>query len=133
MEENAKKQKICIIEDEPFIQEIYKKALENFGYVVFSAFDGKEGLDLLKKEAPDLALVDLMMPVMNGFELMEIREKDPELSKIPVVILSNADDNDSLKKIGKFQTDFYLVKNLYDPKKVVSVVREVLHHRKKSE
>lgn len=131
MEFSPRKQKICIIEDEPFIQEIYKKALENSDYEVCSAFNGKEGLELLKKEMPDLALIDLIMPEMDGIELMKIRQNDPELSKIPVIILSNVNDDKTLKQIGEFQTDFYLVKSMYDPKKVVGVIKEVLHHRKK--
>jgi len=106
------------------------KALEDDGYEVFSAFDGKKGFELIKKEMPDLAMIDIMMPEVNGIELMEMLKKDENLSKIPIIVLSNIDDEETLKKVGDLQTQFYLIKSLYDPKKVVGIVKEVLHHKK---
>lgn len=80
---------ILIVEDEKGIQEILKIALEMEGYQVFTADNGKEGLDLLPKMVtPCLILLDLMMPVMNGWEFAEAISKDMTLATIPMVIVT---------------------------------------------
>ncbi|MBT3355834.1 response regulator [bacterium] len=122
--------KICIIEDEESIRELYRIKLESEHYQVFTAKDGLEGLELLRKTSPNLALIDLMMPNMNGFEMMEKMKADPELKNIPIVILTNFDDTESINKTSHFDADFYLVKAQYSPSDVARIVKEVLdsHH-----
>ena len=66
------------------------------------------------------------MPVMDGFAVLEELSKEPELSRIPVIILSNVDDERMFRKAGKFDTSFYLIKSLTTPQKVVDSVREAL-------
>lgn len=121
------RQKICIVEDDDDIREIYSLKLQEVGYEVVSAINGEEGLKVISETKPDLILLDLMMPVKNGFEVMEELKKDPELSAIPIVVLTNADDDKSIRNVGQFDTRFYIVKSLTTPQKLVGVVREVLH------
>jgi DNA-binding response OmpR family regulator len=120
------KQRVCIVEDEPTIREIYQIELEKNGYEVFTASDGQEGLDIIKKKNPHIALIDIMMPKVNGIELMEMMKKDKELSKIPVIVLTNLSDEETIKKAGELESKFYLNKTLFKPSDVVGIVREAL-------
>lgn len=81
---------ILIVEDDPDIRETLQLALQIEGYHVLSAVNGKEGLNILRGSGPvpSLILLDLMMPVMNGLEFLAISQRDSELAKIPVVVVS---------------------------------------------
>ncbi len=118
--------KVCIIEDEENIRELYRIKLEGEHYQVFTAKDGLEGLELLKKVSPNIALIDLMMPNMTGYELMEKMKTDPQLRNIPIIILTNFDDTESINKTSHFNAEFYLVKAQYSPIDVARIVKEVL-------
>ena len=120
-------QKICIVEDEDQIREIYQIALAEDGFQVFAAADGEAGMEVISRERPDLALIDLMMPKKDGITLMKEMLADPELAKIPVIILTNFGSEEMIEKVKDLQSRFYLVKSQYQPKDVVKIVREVLH------
>lgn len=122
-----KKQKVCIIDDDENLREIYSLAFNREGFDVILAKDGEEGLQMVREKKPEVILLDLQMPVKNGMDVLETLEKDPVLSKIPVVILSNIDSEEAFKEVGKFETRFYLVKALATPKKAIDIVREILH------
>lgn len=102
MEQNEKQsgnKSILVIEDDKEIQESLKMALELDGYNVFTADNGKEGIEKLRKmPTPCIILLDLMMPVMNGWEFMEVIGKDLMLSTIPVVIVSAVGDKKGIPK-----------------------------------
>ncbi|MBP5993550.1 MAG: response regulator [Candidatus Moranbacteria bacterium] len=119
---------VCIIDDDPSIQEIYRMKFVQEGFSVISAVNGEEGIALVKAKRPDIVFLDIQMPVKNGVEVLEVMKADPELSRIPVVILSNQDDQAWFKRIGELNaTKFYLIKALTTPQKAVDIVREVLH------
>jgi CheY-like chemotaxis protein len=80
--------KILIIDDEPDIVVYLTLLLENHGYVVVSASDGKEGLELARQEHPDLVCLDIMMPKKTGVALYEEIKTDPELKRLPCIIIS---------------------------------------------
>jgi DNA-binding NarL/FixJ family response regulator len=90
------------------------------------AVDGEEGMKLIREKRPDIILLDLQMPVKNGVEVLQELEADSELSKIPVIILTNIDNEDAFREVGKFETRFYLIKSLTTPQKAVDYVKEVL-------
>lgn len=121
------KRKICIVEDDDSIREIYSIELRKNGYEVVTATNGQEGLNLINQENPDLIMLDLKMPVMSGLEVLENLKKSERLSRIPVVVLTNVDDQESIKEVGKYETRFYIVKSLTTLQKIVGTVREVLH------
>lgn len=127
LENISAKQKVCVIDDDNDIREIYRMKLALEQYDVITATNGAEGLEVIRKNNPDIILLDLEMPVKNGIEVLRELGSDANLSKIPVVILSNVDDEKAFKEVGKFETRFYLIKSLTTPQKVVDIVREVLH------
>lgn len=129
METEIKKSKlVCLIDDDTNIRDIYQRKFLQSGFDIVSAKDGEEGLRAIALNHPDIILLDLQMPVMGGMEVLRELKKDEELVKIPVVILSNVDDEVVFSEIGKeYVTKFYLVKALTTPQKVVSIVKEILH------
>ncbi|MEO6761560.1 MAG: response regulator [Candidatus Saccharimonadales bacterium] len=80
---------ILLADDEQFIAVAYKDGLERAGYDVTVAHDGQEAMELLKTLRPDIMLLDLIMPRMNGFEVLQAMQNDPELRDIPVLVLTN--------------------------------------------
>src|SRR5438067_641928 len=85
------KKTILIVEDEQALNEAYRMILQAEGYNVLSAFDGQEALDLAANDEPDLILLDLRMPVMNGIEFLKKYKPAKEHSKIKIIIFSNLD------------------------------------------
>lgn len=131
MEKPEKKVKVCIVEDDSMIQEMYKIKLEEEGFLVVSANDGEEGFAVIKRELPDVALVDISMPKIDGITMIKMLQKDKELLKIPIIITSNLNDEKVLKETGDLlNVKFYLVKSLFTPKDVVGIVREVLESKR---
>jgi len=120
------KTKVCIIDDDDNIREIYSVKFMVEEFDVVSAKDGEEGLRVIRAEKPDVILLDLQMPVKSGFDVLEELRDDPDVRRIPVLILSNVDDEQTFRRVGEFETRFYLIKSLVTPQKVVDAVREVL-------
>lgn len=84
--------KILLIEDEVSIQELLRFNIEKEGYIVVTAGDGEKGLALVKSEKPDLIILDLMLPVLDGFEVCKTLRAKKETSLIPIIIMSASDD-----------------------------------------
>lgn len=120
------KKRVCIIDDDPNIREIYLVKFNQEGFDVSLAGDGEEGMKVIREKRPDIILLDLQMPIKNGTEVLAELDKDEELRKIPVIVLTNIDNEDSYHQVGKFETRFYLIKSLTTPQKAVDYVREVL-------
>lgn len=120
------KKKVCIIDDDPNLREIYLMKFNQEGFDVSVAGNGEEGLKVIRATHPDIILLDLQMPVKNGIEVLQELDTDSELSKIPVIILTNIDHEEAYKEVGKFETRFYLIKSLTTPQKAVDYVNEVL-------
>jgi CheY-like chemotaxis protein len=118
--------KIVLAEDEYFIAMAYEEGLSYAGYQVVLANDGEEALAALKQDLPDLVLLDIIMPNMNGFEALTIIRADPKLKHLPVVVLSNlsqAADEAEARRLGA--TDF-LIKSDYSLKELVAFIEDVL-------
>jgi CheY-like chemotaxis protein len=120
------KKKIIIIEDEKILANLLNKKLISEGYETLMAKDGKEGLEMIRKEMPDLVLLDIVMPEMDGFEVMEVIFKDKELKKIPIIIISNSGQPVELGRAKKLGAVDWLVKAEFDPKEVVDKVKKQL-------
>lgn len=120
------RKKICLIDDDPDLREIYSLTLNREGYDVSLGKDGAEGLAMIREKHPDIILLDLQMPVKDGFAVLKELSADKKLSQIPVIILSNVDGEAAFRQAGEYETRFYLVKALTSPEKVAKVVREVL-------
>ncbi|MDD5625855.1 MAG: response regulator [Patescibacteria group bacterium] len=103
--------KILIAEDEPDMRGILASMIESAGYNVVQAEDGERALNLAIKEKPDLILLDLSMPKLNGFEVLEKLKYDPVGSMIPVVILSNLGQDKEVAKGKLLGAVDYLIKS----------------------
>ena len=114
--------RILIIEDEKIILDLLQKKLTKEGYEVLIAKDGKEGLKIIKKEKPNLVLLDIIMPKMGGFEVMEEINKDKELKKIPVIVVSNSGQPVEIDRIRKLGAKDWLIKTEFDPQEVLDKV-----------
>ena len=116
--------KILIIEDEEIVKNLLKKKLEKEGYDVFIAENGEEGLKIMKETNPDLILLDIIMPKMGGFELMEKKNKEKELKSIPVIVVSNSGQPVELDKAKELGAKDWLIKTEFDPMEVIKKVKK---------
>ncbi|RJP29531.1 MAG: response regulator [Candidatus Omnitrophota bacterium] len=107
---NEKKFKIMIVDDEPDVIESLSSRIAREGYDVSSAYDGQEALDKMVNDLPDIVLLDLMMPKLNGFDVLkEIRKKYKD-KWIPVIIVSAKTELESVKQCYSLEADHYLTK-----------------------
>lgn len=88
----AEKKKILLVDDDPDFVEAVKVIVESGGYEVRVAYDGKEGLEAVAKEKPDLIVLDVMMPVMNGHQACAQLKDNPDTAKIPIILLTAVAD-----------------------------------------
>ncbi len=102
--------KILIAEDDKFLSFLMKARLEKEGFTILQAFDGSEAIQILKQETPDLIVLDLIMPKVNGFEVLKTISITPELSKVPVVIVSNLAQDSDVEKARELGAREYFVK-----------------------
>jgi len=118
--------KILIVEDDPLMSRMYQKIFTFEGYEVEIAGDGEEGLEKVRAGKPTLVLLDIMMPKMNGLQVLEKLKSDPETKSIPVVMLTNlAGQQDAETALTKGAIK-YIVKSEYEPKQVTNMVKEIL-------
>lgn len=123
--------KILIIEDDRFLSSLMKARLEKEGFSVTQAFNGEEAMGLLKKDQPDMIVLDLIMPRVSGFEFLENISVDPQISKIPVMILSNLGQESDIQKVKRLGAVQYFVKVKTSIDDLVSHVKELLSDEKK--
>ena len=102
--------KVTIIEDDHFLSSLMKARLEKEGFTVSQAFDGEEAIQLLKQELPSLIILDLIMPKVTGFEVLQMISITPQLDKVPVVILSNLAQDSDIQKAQELGAKEYFVK-----------------------
>jgi len=114
--------KILIIEDEKVLANLLQKRLIKEGYDVSVSLRGDEGLEELKKIKPDLLLLDIILPAMDGFEIMEKMIKDKDLKKIPIIIVSNSGQPVEIGRAQKLGAKDWLIKAEFDPQEVVDKV-----------
>ena len=118
--------KILIIEDDPFLREMYVAKFTKSNFGVETAIDGKEGMQKTKDNKPDLILLDIVLPKMDGFEFLEKIKGDPQLKKIPVILLTNLGQRNEVEKGLSLGADEYIIKAHFTPTAVVAKVKEVL-------
>lgn len=119
---------VCIVDDDENIRDMYQRKFVQSGFDIVTATNGEEGMHVIRTEHPDIVLLDIQMPIKDGVEVLKELKDDEELKKIPVIVLSNLDDDGMLKKVGGLDaTRFYLIKAFTTPQKAVDIVKEVLH------
>lgn len=124
-----KKTKILIVEDEVVISKAYADELRDEGFLVLTATNGRDGLELAIREKPDLILLDILMPVMDGLTMMDqLRQKDLYGKNVPIILLTNLSANEEkiMKAITKNEPAYYLVKSDWDLSDVMEKIKERL-------
>ena len=119
----AKKPKIAIVEDDLAISQMYRLKFESEGFEVATAENGEAGLSLVEKMAPDVVLLDMMMPAMNGDEVLEQMRKTDWGKDIPVYILTNMGKEEAPEKLQELNVEAYIVKAEMTPKQVAEKVK----------
>jgi DNA-binding response OmpR family regulator len=117
---------ILFIEDEPALQKTLGDTLRQGGYNVISALDGKSGLDLAKSKKPDLILLDLVLPRLNGFDVLRSLKSDISTKNIPVIILTNLENIEDVDKAVELGAKAYLVKTQYSLQEVFKKIKDAL-------
>lgn len=117
---------VLIIEDDPFISDVYVLKIESEGYSVDTAEDGLIGLSKLKKKKYDIVLLDILMPNLDGFKVLERVKAVPDLSKIPVVILTNLSQKGDIQKGLNLGAVDYIVKTKFTPSEVIGTINKIL-------
>lgn len=120
------KRKILIVEDDTFILEMYATKLLNFGYEVLTATDGDEALKIVKDKKPDFILLDLILPSVDGFDVLKAVRKNPKSKSIPVILLTNLGERKDVEKGLKLGADDYLIKAHFTPSEVIEKIQNLL-------
>lgn len=118
--------KVLIVEDDQFLSKMYAKKFQIAGYEVALAGDGVEGLSKMRMFKPDLVLMDIMMPKLNGLDAISQAKADQMIKAIPIIVLTNLSNTDDATEAVKRGAIGYLVKSDYTPSQVVDKVKEQL-------
>ena len=122
----AKPNKILLVEDDKFISRAYKDGLERAGFVVTVVSGGQESIAKIQSEHPNLVLLDIMLPMKNGFEVLSEMKMDEDLKNIPVIILSNLGQESDIQKGTDLGAVDYLIKSNLTMKQVIAKIKEHL-------
>lgn len=118
--------RILLVEDNRFLRKAAEATLRRHGFDVLTAQDGEEALRLARAEAPDLVLLDMIMPKLQGFEVLRMLKQDPATRPIPVIVLSNLGQESDVKQALEAGAVAYLVKASLTLEELVKRVEEVL-------
>jgi len=118
--------KIALIEDDEITSKVVSEELKDAGFNVIKAFDGRAGLELIKAEMPDLVLLDVMMPKMQGFEVLEAAKKDLKTKDIPIIILTVLSDDENVKKGMDMGAKDYIIKSKHAVAEIPKKIKEFL-------
>lgn len=119
---------IIVMEDDVAMAEIVTHKLESNGFNVRHAENGQQGLVMIAERLPDLVLLDLMMPEMDGFQVLESIRSNPDkkVANLPVIVLSNLWSNSDILRVKNLRADDYLVKAYFTPDEILGKIQEVL-------
>lgn len=122
--------KILVVEDETFLVKIYAVKLKKEGFDVTIANDGEEAVKLAADVKPDLILLDLILPKMNGFEALERMRASATNKETPVIVLSNLGQEEDIKRAETLGADGYLVKANFSIQDIVAKIKDTLEKGK---
>lgn len=122
--------KILIIEDEPSLLEMYKLYFERAGFEVLAVNNGRPGLELAKNKKPDLILLDILMPDVNGWQVIKELKGHPQTNQIPILVFSNLGQAEEIQKGLNLGADDYIVKTDLTPKELLAKVERMISYIK---
>ncbi|MFA4834336.1 MAG: response regulator [Patescibacteria group bacterium] len=123
----SSKIKILLVEDDPFLLSMYNTKFELENFKVVAAEDGEKGLKLALKELPDVILLDIMLPRMDGFEVLKALKADKKTSGIPVILLTNLSQKEKVKEGLSLGANDYLIKAHFMPSEVVEKIKKLIN------
>lgn len=118
--------KILTIEDDKFLRELIKRKIDDSGFESLVSVDGETGLESIQREKPDLVLLDLILPGIDGFEVLRMAKSDPATKDIPIIILSNLGQQEDIGKALSLGAADYLVKAHFTPNEIIDKISNIL-------
>lgn len=126
MPTSKKKKKVLVIEDDVFLRDIITRMLDSHNYHVLQAETGEEALTMLEKEEPDIILLDIILPGIDGFEVLREIKEDNHRKHIPVIIISNYGEKEHIEKGRALGAEDYIIKaNIY-PQELAKRIHEII-------
>ena len=122
--------KILVVEDEEFLRDMYQVKLQEEGYDVFGAHNGKMGISLAELEQPNLILLDIIMPDVDGYEMLERLKKNSRTKSIPVIIFSNLSQKEEIEKGFKLGAADFVIKTSVTPGEIADKVKQQLNKKR---
>jgi CheY-like chemotaxis protein len=122
---------ILLVEDSKVVQQMYRNKLTFEQFNVLTADNGMEAIKILSKEKPDIILLDLMMPIMDGYKVLQVIKTDPKLAHIPVLVFSAKGQSEEVEKALNLGAAGYIVKATTKPNDVVEQIRKVIDQKPK--
>lgn len=117
---------ILVVEDDKFLRELIVQKLIREKYEVSEAVDGEQGIKKIKEEKPSLILLDLILPGIDGFEVLSRMRDEPSISSIPVIILSNLGQKEDVERGLKLGAADYLIKAHFTPGEIIEKIKKAL-------
>lgn len=124
------KKTILLVEDDAFVSDIYQTKISSEGYEVVLAENGLEAMKKLENIIPDLILLDIVMPYMDGMETLQKIKAEERLKKIPIILLTNLSDKEKIEEAMGAGADDFLIKSHFTPSEVISKVNMLLKKQK---
>ncbi len=117
---------VLLVEDDEFLRTLVAQKLTQEGFKVKAAIDGNEAFGIIKEKLPNIILLDLILPGMDGFEILDLLKKNPETSAIPVIVLSNLGQREDVDRATAAGAEAYLIKANFTPGEIVQKIRSIL-------
>ena len=127
MEAKPTKKKILLVEDDSFLADIYKTSIENSGIEVTYAKDGAEAIKEMIERQFDLIVLDLLLPKMDGFEILKKAKENIRFLNTPIIVLSNLTGEDDIEKALSLGAKDYFIKTRFEPKDIVKKIKTILN------
>jgi DNA-binding response OmpR family regulator len=121
--------KVMWIEDDPILNDIMMRWLARYGVNIIHATNGTDGLEIMRKELPDILLLDIMLPDIDGFTILERMRSDSDLKDIPVILFSNLSHQDDIDKGYKLGASRYIVKSTVFLENLATEIKNVLREK----
>ena len=115
--------KILIVEDDKFLRELIVRKLSQENFQITEAVDGEEGIKKIKEIIPDMVLLDLILPGIDGFEVLAKVKEDPATTSVPVIILSNLGQREDVERGMKLGAIDYLIKAHFTPNEIIDKIK----------
>ncbi len=123
------KKSILIVEDDDFFRSLLSKKISSEGFVALEAIDGEKGIKMVKEKKPDLIILDLLLPNIDGFEVLSQIKADASVSSIPIIILSNLGQQEDVERGLKLGANDYLIKSQFDINQVIDKIKNILEKK----